>query len=278
MSTIRINQGISGVTYLEQQSQDPALVAPIPSQTPFNFFDTSTYEGTQSVALADGSTLTLPTLSPDEAAQMGTLFGTLTPEQKANVASAGRALASSVTSYLKSDSAALSASNPPKDVVLALTDATTTYAQTAPAKNYDDTVQAVTYMGLLGLQGDMYDFAKVVKAHIDTQRELRTDATELNQAVAEWPAGVATQSFSWTEVDANGQVVRHSNEPLTMEQAKALATKIDGQRQSMSDMNQMEQMQLQDMSQKYQQGFQTISNLLKMEADTVKAIIGNLRA
>jgi hypothetical protein len=163
-------------------------------------------------------------------------------------------------------------------VATGINQAAQTYQGVSGPQSYDNTVEAVSYMGVLGLQNELFDFAKQVQSNVDSQNVIRVDLQDLNQVLQNWPAGAATQNFSWTDFDKYGKAVHHDNVPLTQDQATSLQDSLRSELTSMTDTNQTQQLHLQDMTQKYQEGINTISNLLKFEHDTVKSIINNIHS
>ena len=183
-----------------------------------------------------------------------------------------------------SSSALTSGTSPVNPTVSIATPAVTTNLNAAGAQynaasgnqNYDKTVQAVSFMGMLGLQNELGDFANQVQTNVNQQNQTRTDLADVRQTIANWPANQDTQTFTWTDYDQLGNPTTHTNVSLNKDQATALQSDLGDQLTSQTDMNQQQQLQLQDMTQKYQESINTISNLLKYEHDTVKAIIQNI--
>jgi hypothetical protein len=63
---------------------------------------------------------------------------------------------------------------------------------------------------------------------------------------------------------------------LNKAQATAALANVNSALSSMTDMNQMQAIQLQNMTQNYQNGLSTISNLMKAAYDMTKNTIGNI--
>jgi hypothetical protein len=274
-----------------------------PSQV--NLFDRSSFQRSEPVQLADGSSISLPSWTDDDEDTANTLFSQV-PETarpalndastrlatalyaQGGVASTSAGLSSGQSAPVVVGTGSLSApgATPPgvgvsqasPDVASALQQATSAYVGSVKTGNYDQTVQAVSYMGVIGLQQQLGTFAQYVQGNVKTQDVLRTDQNEILTALSEWPAGQDTEQFTWHTRDPNtGQLTAHT-ENLTAQQAKGVADALGNDLQTMSDMNELDQMKLQDMTQKYQQGINTISNLLKFQHDTVKSIIQNLHS
>lgn len=163
----------------------------------------------------------------------------------------------------------------PSSVAAATTAASNSYAAANPNASYDNQVQAVTYMGVTNLQNQMTTFAQGVAAKQKAQSAISADASELNTAVAEWPANVSTQSFTLHQTDSLGNVTTVTKD-LTKEQATAAATSAESTASSMQDESQTDLLKLQNMSQTYSNAISTISNLMKVSYDTVKNTVGNI--
>jgi hypothetical protein len=291
---------------------DPAQIPTTPAETAsqavgrarpsVNLFDQSNYQAKAPVTLPDGSVVALPSLSHEEAEQARGLFAQVSPEhhEALNAASTelGRALMASgaeaagtrgntLNSYSKlatsSGAAGVTASQATPDVAGATGRAQSAYTaamgkaygSSAGGTNYDSTVQAVAYMGVLGLQNELGTYAQGMLATQTTQNTLRADQAELQTAVGAWPADGSTQNFSWHEYDKDGNLVAKSGD-LTLPEAKAALSNVQSGLSALTDQNQLDAIQLQNMTQNYQNGINTISNLMKAAYDTTKNTIGNI--
>lgn len=327
--------------------QGPSTSSATAVQAPkVNLFDQSSYQTNPAVTLPDGSTISLPTSTPEDETTFKTLFANVPDDQKEKLNAASSSLAAAVMAYVQTNpSAGSSASSATSaaSVVNAATSASTssvggantvskfavggvskagetitgpstqatatvadpgpattyTISQTSPDVQataginaavstaastyqtatgdggYDSTVQAVAYMGVQGLQQGLGQYASQMQNQINNQNTVRTDQNELTTAVADWPSGTTTQTFTYHDVDANGNLQTYTAD-LTQEQAKTEANNLSNTLSSMGDDTQMMQMQLQNMEQNYQQGVTTISNIMKMQYDMVKNTIGNI--
>jgi hypothetical protein len=336
-------------TSVEQGPSVSTSAASASTKPVVNLFDQSSYQTNPSVTLTDGSTITLPTSTAEDATTYQNLFASVPDDQKeklnaasANIATAVYAyvqanpVAPSTTSSNSSSSAAavanttssastskvgganavsklavggvskagetitgpstqasatvadagvattytISQASPDvQGVTSAITAAASTYVAATSTSSgsggYDSTVQAVAYMGVQGLQQSLGSYASQMQAQIDNENTVRTDQNELSSAVADWPSGTTTQTFTYHDVDANGNLQTYTAD-LTQDQAKTEASNLTNTLSSMGDDTQMMQMQLQNMEQNYQQGVTTISNIMKMQYDMVKNTIGNI--
>jgi len=119
---------------------------------------------------------------------------------------------------------------------------------------------------------------KKIKAKNKLADKIRTDLTELRNELANWPDDGSTRTFSWTEVKADGTVVRHENEALTKQQAQALMANLEEQLASVKEMSELAKFDLQKNLQDYQQALQTFSAILKDAHDQMMRTIQNLKA
>jgi hypothetical protein len=158
-----------------------------------------------------------------------------------------------------------------------ITSAASAYQQASGGSGgYDNTVQAVTFMGVQGLQQDLTNYAKQVQHNLNAKKGLEVQAQDIQNALAAWPAGTQTQQFQITSFDQFGNP---TTKTMTLDQTQAKSA-LDGLQSGImgyTDQNQVDQLNLQQMSENYSQGLSTISNILKMNFDTVKGIIGNIR-
>ncbi len=126
------------------------------------------------------------------------------------------------------------------------------------------------------------DFAMDLQGKLNMKGELRTELTEVRDMVANWPEGVETQALSWTEykVDSKtGEVTAETHtEELTKDQALALQGRLEAQLETLSDVTQMQQFELQQKYQDQQEAMQTLSEILRSMHDTMKNTIANVKA
>lgn len=332
----------SSVPTKAQPDAAPSKAAPATPSV--NLFDQSSYQKNPTLTLQDGSTISLPTSTDEDATTFKTLFAKVPDEQKEKLNAASANLASVVYAYVQANPAASATSgsgtstaagvanaqassatvsvggaqavsklavsgvsktgesiNGPstqstatvadagpattytisqaspnvQSVTNALVSAASSYQAATGSGNYDQTVQATAYMGVQGLQQSLGNYASQMQTQINNQNTLRTDQNELQTAVADWPSGTTTQSFTYHDVDANGNMQTYTAD-LTQDQAKTQADNLSKTLSTMGDDTQMMQMQLQNMEQNYQQGVSTISNIMKMQYDMVKNTIGNI--
>ena len=141
---------------------------------------------------------------------------------------------------------------------------------------YDRNIGAVTYMGIIGLQNELGDYAQVVNRQNGVAAKVRTQLANLNDTVSNWPAGTPAISFTWTELDKDNNAVEKSG-LLTKDQAQAQAKNLTDVTNSMQGTSNEMQLALQNKVQQYQQAVTTLSNLMKSSFDTVKGIVSNLR-
>jgi predicted nucleic acid-binding Zn-ribbon protein len=120
-------------------------------------------------------------------------------------------------------------------------------------------------------EADVFDLANKLQGNLDAKMSLRQDISELREIISKdgWP-------FKFSYYDENGRVI--SVVLSTPREAMALVEKLEQSLQTMSDMSQMMQLELQDAMNKQQQMMQTLSAFMKSQHDTLKAIISNMRA
>lgn len=126
------------------------------------------------------------------------------------------------------------------------------------------------------------DFAADLQGKLNMKKEARTELTEVRDMVANWPEGVETQSITWTEFKYDSETgeiktITH-NEELTKEQAVALQDRMEAQLETLSDITQQQQFELQQKYQDQQEAMQTLSEILRSMHDTMKNTIANVKA
>jgi len=119
-------------------------------------------------------------------------------------------------------------------------------------------------------EADVFDLANKLQGNLDAKMSLRQDISELRDIITNdsWPV-----KFSY--YDENGRVI--SVVLSSPREAMALEEKLEQSLQTMSDMSQMMQLDLQDAMNKQAQAMQILSNIMKAQHDTLKAIINNMR-
>ena len=294
------------------------VVTATPTSVPVNPFDASSYNNNQdvpkTVTLSDGSSITLPTVDQE---QLQSLFGNLTSEQQTALFTQGRDIANTILNAtasgaltsgsgalssssgalssgtgsgfggsgkgggLTSSSGALSSSSGaltsvPSDVVLAVTNGASNY-QSATGSNYDSAIIGVSMMGLNGIQSDLSSLASSMQGNLNQQNTWRSQASELQQDLANWPSGQSTISFTYNQVNTDG-TTQNVTANLTQAQAQSVVSTLQGQVANSSSTTQLQQLQLQNAYQNYQQVFQTISNIMSVENKTSMSIIQNIHS
>ena len=269
--------------------------------TPAGVSSLSTYtQAPTKVTFDDGRSIAVPDFTDEQRQQMAAVFGNVSPQQLQQLTTAGSSFAqaaiaaspggdiSNASTILRRDSQnfatatvtsgalAPSAHIATSKLTTSLGNAASVYQNVTGNTDTVLTAQAATYMGLLGLQSDLTAYAKKVKGNLDRKQQTQTELADVSQEITDWPAGQDTQTFKWTTYDENGKALTHT-EKLTQAQARDVAKQLEGQINTFTDQNQMDQIHLERMMQNMQQGYNTVSNLSKANFDTIKAILNNVR-
>jgi hypothetical protein len=142
----------------------------------------------------------------------------------------------------------------------------------------EEMLSNVMYQGVTKAEAELGALALQVRNRQELKAEVRSALTDLREAATNLP-----QTVDVPEFDSNGAIsgykqITYENTPEGKNALDAKVQELDGRIQSISDMNQLDQMMLQDSMQKIQQVYNTLSNILKMMHDTAKSLIGNVRA
>ncbi len=118
-------------------------------------------------------------------------------------------------------------------------------------------------------EADVLDLANQLQAHLDAQASLRETISELRDIISDdnW----SIRFVYYIENDVVTSVLSSAKDAMTLEQ------ELEQNLQTMSDMTQMMQLDLQDAMNKQAQAMQTLSAIMKSQHDTLKAIINNMR-
>lgn len=139
-----------------------------------------------------------------------------------------------------------------------------------------NTLSAVTY----GIQKDLNQFVGQVSTDNHVIEILKEDIVLLKGLLSYWPDNGSVKEVSYRKCvklsDGSYEVVE-TIRILTKEKAKNLLEEMENQLAAISDMSEMDNMNLQEAMNKQQQVMQIISNLMKQMHDTAKAIIDNMR-
>ena len=134
-----------------------------------------------------------------------------------------------------------------------------------------------------GMEATLGGFAATVSNNNQNMKDVRTDATELQEMLTGPPpwGDDEVKSFTYHEVtyDQNGNpTVKEITVDLDKKGAEALLTKLDEQMKTMSDMSEMDKFDMQRLYQDYQTGVNTLASIIKSDDDAKKAILNNIKA
>lgn len=98
----------------------------------------------------------------------------------------------------------------------------------------------------------------------------------LHDVLSSWPEGFETQEVIWSDWTEDYIEVEYTD-VLTINRVINLIEYLEGKLRRFSDMSSNLNLQLQDAMNKQQQAMQILSNIMKTQHDTLKAIIQNMR-
>jgi hypothetical protein len=249
------------------------------TQYRLNLFNLNSFERVGSVSLSDGSRIDIPSMNDSDREAAARLFGSVPQEKRAMLDQASQDLGKAL--YEESRKNLPIGSVTSSSAMSALTAAAQAYTTANATVGSPETNQAfmgTMYMGLVGLEGDLEVKARDLEGKNKLADEIRTDLTELRTELADWPDDGSKRAFSWTEVKADGTIVKHENELLTKDQAKALMGNLEESLSSVRDMTETAKFDLQKNLQDYQQALQTFSGILKDSHEQMMRTIANLKA
>lgn len=162
----------------------------------------------------------------------------------------------------------------------ALTQATagavSTYSRASGgATNGPDAVNAATYMGLVGLQGELTGYANEMSATTEQKKALGKEIADLNLAISEWPAGTDKQELSKITPNDDGTFII-TKESMTKETAKASLAAAKDVNDALGNDQQLQSIKLQSMMSQYSNAVNMMSNILKAGYDAGKNTLGNI--
>lgn len=233
---------------------------------------------TLSVKLKSGDILEMPRLSKEQLSDIDAILSQATPAQAEHLVRSGQIYGTAA--YQEIDQGR---EDGPYSLTATSAARTTyeAYVATTVHRQQEDKVHGSVLLGMYGVELNLKNYFQKVQDGQDLAAELRTDAAELEEALADWPDDGSTEMFSYREVqyneDGSYTVVDHKNVEMTKAEAKALLDKLKGHIASLGQFEQRQMAQLQMMVNRYQQAMNTLSNIMKNMSDTHKAIIGNVK-
>lgn len=236
-------------------------------------------EETISVKMRDGTILEMPRLTQEQYADIDTILSQSTPEQAEHLVRTGQIFGAEAYNELEEGRAegpySLTATSAAQTSYEA-------YAVTTAQKKQSELTTGAVLFGMYGVEQNLKNYFQSIQQEQKLAADLRTDAAELEEALADWPDDGSTEVFDYSEVifndDGSVSVIEHKGAELTKGEAKALLEKLKGQIVSIGQFDQRQMMQLQRMVEKYQQAMNTLSNIMKNTDETHKAIIANAKA
>jgi hypothetical protein len=144
----------------------------------------------------------------------------------------------------------------------------------------EDQVTTIMFSAMAGIEAEVADHATMVQERTGLAGETRTDITELRDMLSNWPEGTS-QTFTWREVKVDGAgnvTVEEKTAVLTKAEAEALVKNLELQLESIRGQTEIDKFDLQHKYEMMQQAVNTLSNIMKQQHDTEKAIINNVKA
>jgi DNA-binding transcriptional MerR regulator len=237
---------------------------------------------------ATGVRVMLPVFEPESRSELRTALQNATPEQQAQVIEAGNQLYQALAAHSDGLSTTKLASNGmPGPVTSTFTSSTQAYSQATGTADPYDAMLGVFNVAVSGAESDVRNLAEQLQANTDAKaavrdemKDVRTDIAELKAELADWQPPDSKKTFTITDENGNPKEVE-----LTKEEAQNMVTTLENRLETLEeklatlgDMTQMQQFELQKAAEQMNLIFQTMSNLLKSQHETLKAIANNCRA
>jgi hypothetical protein len=269
----RVDQVRSRVTADAQQHEAP--------RRQLTLFSNESYERVTAVRVA-GTRIDIPHMSAADQSTAAHLFGAIPTDKQARVQASFDTLAGLVHSEARSNPSGIQVGSFSAPLTKALGDSLEVYMVSSGVGEADRAVQGVLLGAMVGIEQELSVFARALQAKLDLSAELRTDITELQNEIADWEDPGEKREFSWHEIetDSEGKIANISLKTATLDKAGAeeLLNELETGRANLGDLTEMMKLELQQMSQDYQQALNTLSNLLKSQHDSLMSIIRNTKA
>jgi hypothetical protein len=158
----------------------------------------------------------------------------------------------------------------------------TFYSNQGSNPDYQGAMNDVLRLGLSGAEAKTQNLANQLKAGLDLEKQVQNSYSDLQDQIGSaWPNGDdgSTKSFTYMQTvkDKDGNVtgMKEATEDLAYSEANAKLQGLEGDNKSIGDNTDMMKMNLQDAMQKQQQAMSILSNIVKMNHDTLKSTISN---
>ncbi len=260
---------LSALDPTKKKAQD-AVVAEILSKKPRSM----------DVRLPAGTVLQVPLLSEADHAAIQRVFSRVSPERQAQLDAQARCFAQA----LFAEAYAFPQGNPSGFSAPLKTQAGLTMEEFMTGSGADDHAEAMEgcmYMGMYGIERELYDFADGLRDKQLVAEDVRTDLGVLKEMLADWPDDGSTQSFTYNEVTVNDDgtfTVTEKTVELNKAEAQGLADKLGLQLESMSTITNMDAFNLERMVNHYQQAMTTLSNIIKQQDEALRGVAQNVKA
>jgi hypothetical protein len=232
--------------------------------------------------LPDGQELEIPQLSQDDRAKVEAILARLAPAKRVQLIESADELGEAVWEEVENNPAGIKVGSFSAGLQNAANASYEVTMATTGENSRNKVTEDLLVMGMSGVENNLFGFFTKLQEKQALGNDMRTEIAELEGMLQDWPAGKDKQIFSYREVimnpDGTTKVIEHKNEALTKDQAAALVTKLKGQQDALSTITTQDSTKLQLMTEKYQQAMNTLSNIIKAQDDTRKAIIANAKA
>lgn len=211
-------------------------------------------------------------ISPEMQGSINEMLSGLNEEDKQSVLASGKNLAKTLTSVSAGASA--------EDIGAMIYGDMANIANTLG--NGDANMVACNSMlaAYAGVTDDLYGLANKCSNTTNLKKSIREDEAMLRDELANWPEGVDKIEITYNEYsqDANGNFIKTEvTKEMSKSEVQNLMSELDGVKETLTEMNQMDMLNLENAMNSQAQLLQTVSNIMKMMHDTAKSIIQNLR-
>lgn len=228
--------------------------------------------------LKDGTRLELPRLTKEQYAHVSAVLASASAEQAELLMEAGRVFGAEADNEV--EQGRIDGPYSPSAIKAGMN----TYAEymaTTGSNSQSDILAGALVFGMYGHEQNLRDYFDKLAAEQRLASELRTDVAVLDELLADMEPG-ETEVFSYREVffneDGTQTVVTHQDVEMSKEQIEALKEKLQGQIETLGQIENRDMTKIQVMVQRWQQAMTALSNILQNIHDTQRGIIANSKA
>jgi len=223
-------------------------------------------------------TIRLPQITGEQDVSLDAVFQAASKDDQEKLVSAANAIVSHAYAAISASNESGTAVNPSEVADVAESDIAIAaeIIEGYGPKQVDELTADVIALAADAANQDLHQLAIEMSEVLQSKSNKREEVAEFQDTLADMKDGDSAE-FTWTEKDANGNMVEHT-EVLTKKKAEAKLSMLDMQLSTLGDLTQEYQFRMQQAQELQSQTMNILSAILKDFHDVAKSIIQNVRA